>query len=183
MLCDYILQYASATLAGEKAGSLFRIPRPLWDNKEKVLPLLHSIHLQCIPVQIYKQSILLYIYNPYLLNIILQLPENISFLIKSGYSPFPDTSLSILLHNIRRNRDFPHEVGLFLGYPLHDVEGFIINQGKNCLYNKYWKVYHNVEQAKQKFARYDAYRECCKKARHTGASFEEILHTYAYKKP
>lgn len=40
--------------------------------------------------------------------------------------------------------DFPHEMGILLGYPVEDVEGFIINNGKNELYTGYWKVYDNL---------------------------------------
>ena len=28
--------------------------------------------------------------------------------------------------------DFPHEMGIFLGYPLGDVKGFIEHHGRNC---------------------------------------------------
>jgi hypothetical protein len=48
----------------------------------------------------------------------------------------------------------PHEIGLFLGIPLHDVLGFIKNSGKNYLYCGYWKVYEDVEGAKEMFEAY-----------------------------
>lgn len=50
--------------------------------------------------------------------------------------------------------DYPHELGIILGYPLEDVKGFIESQGKNYLLSGYWKVYGNVEKAKQTFALY-----------------------------
>lgn len=45
----------------------------------------------------------------------------------------------------------PHEIGLFLGYPLDDVKSFIKNKGKNCICCRYWKVYHHPEQAQKTF--------------------------------
>lgn len=48
----------------------------------------------------------------------------------------------------REKGEFPHEIGLFLGYPLEDVIGFINNNGKNSLYTGYWKVYKNVDEKK-----------------------------------
>lgn len=45
----------------------------------------------------------------------------------------------------------PHEIGIFLGYPLCDVQSFIENGGKNCICCRYWKVYHNPEQAQKTF--------------------------------
>ena len=42
-------------------------------------------------------------------------------------------------------QDFPHELGLLLGYPIEDVEGFIENHGKNFLHSGYWKVYKDAD--------------------------------------
>ncbi len=179
MLCDYILQHASAAIAGIKAGNLFRVPNQLW-NAENSAPLsaLHAVQLQCMPVQKSQETVLLYLYNPDLLNIILTRPENIFFMTQLGYPPHPDKYLPILLRKIREGYTFPHEIGLFLGYPLGDVEGYIKNKGQNSLHNKYWKVYHNAEPTKQIFDRYDACAERCKNARLAGATFEEILQLY-----
>lgn len=58
----------------------------------------------------------------------------------------------------RENCTFPHEIGLFLGYPIEDVTGFIENQGGRYLYSGYWKVYSDVERAKSQFARYENVR-------------------------
>lgn len=46
---------------------------------------------------------------------------------------------------------FPHEIGIFLGYPVKDVEEYIKHQGKNYLRCGYWKVYTNVEEADKTF--------------------------------
>ena len=50
--------------------------------------------------------------------------------------------------------DFPHEMGIVLGYPLEDVSGFIENNGKNYLYSGYWKVYKNAEEKIRLFKKY-----------------------------
>ena len=54
---------------------------------------------------------------------------------------------------------FPHEIGLFLGYPVRDVEEFIRQGGKDCLCTGYWKVYFDADRAKQRFAEFDACRD------------------------
>lgn len=54
---------------------------------------------------------------------------------------------------------FPHEIGVFLGYPLDDVKAYIKEQGRNALLSGYWKVYHNPEVAKNQFATYDDARK------------------------
>lgn len=52
---------------------------------------------------------------------------------------------------------FPHEIGLFLGYPLADVEGFIENGGENYLCMGCWKVYSRERDAQASFCRF---KEC-----------------------
>ena len=57
-----------------------------------------------------------------------------------------------------KNLPFPHEMGVFLGYPMADVKGFIKYEGKNYLYCGYWKVYENVEERKELFKTYEEIR-------------------------
>ncbi|MDR0758852.1 MAG: DUF3793 family protein [Treponema sp.] len=54
---------------------------------------------------------------------------------------------------------FPHEVGIFLGYPADDVLGFVEHNGQNYKLCGYWKVYGDVERAKACFRQYDECRE------------------------
>jgi hypothetical protein len=56
--------------------------------------------------------------------------------------------------------EFPHEVGLFLGYPPEDVAGFMQHKGQNYKLCGYWKVYGDVERAKMLFRQYDICRTC-----------------------
>ena len=49
------------------------------------------------------------------------------------------------------HKQFPHEMGLLLGYPIEDVRGFIEHNGCGCLYSGYWKVYRNVPLKKKMF--------------------------------
>lgn len=47
--------------------------------------------------------------------------------------------------------NFPHEIGVFLGYPVCDVESFIKCRGKDEKCTGTWKVYGNVAEAVKKF--------------------------------
>ncbi|MDE7122430.1 MAG: DUF3793 family protein, partial [Oscillospiraceae bacterium] len=67
-------------------------------------------------------------------------------------------TLSAHMQNSRDHHEFPHEIGIFLGYPIEDVLGFIENHGKNYVFNGYWKVYGNAEQARRTFSNYDKCR-------------------------
>ena len=68
----------------------------------------------------------------------------------------PTTGSNLAISNF--NRSIPHEIGIFLGIPRGDVEGFIKNQGKNYLLNGYWKVYTGLDRAIELFRSYDASR-------------------------
>lgn len=59
--------------------------------------------------------------------------------------------LDFLGERLRGEGDFPHEVGLFLGYPAADVEGFRKYGGRNCKLSGLWKVYGDVEWAGRYF--------------------------------
>ncbi len=43
--------------------------------------------------------------------------------------------------NFALPRQFPHEIGLFLGYPPEDVCGYIRNKGKCQKCTGHWQVY------------------------------------------
>ncbi|MBR1751532.1 MAG: DUF3793 family protein [Ruminococcus sp.] len=70
-----------------------------------------------------------------------------------------DKCLDTLADRIRSGGDFPHEIGVFLGYPIDDVIGFIKNGGENFKLCGCWKVYSNADKAKKTFKQYDRCRD------------------------
>ena len=86
--------------------------------------------------------------------------EILRFLEQFGYTS--DMDLPQMLRTLASRMqcgNFPHEIGVFLGYPLADVQGFILNHGKNCLLCGCWKVYSDPESARRTFANYDRCRD------------------------
>ena len=69
---------------------------------------------------------------------------------------------------------FPHEVGLFLGYPPEDVEGFRLHQGRNCKLSGCWKVYCNACEARRLFARFDKCRAVYARLWNQGRSVRQL---------
>ena len=69
---------------------------------------------------------------------------------------------------------FPHEIGLFLGYPVEDVLGFIENAGQNCKCCGCWKVYCNECEAVRTFARYKKCRDIYKRLWQEGRSVLQL---------
>ena len=76
---------------------------------------------------------------------------------------------------LMQNREFPHEMGLLLGYPVEDVEGFIRNGGENCLYIGYWKVYENLSEKMMLFHEFERAREILIRLLSDGLGIVEII--------
>ncbi|MDD3402906.1 MAG: DUF3793 family protein [Hespellia sp.] len=130
-----------------------------------------------------KYTILLYREN--LLEIYLSQENVTAFLKQYGYQKRVDSlgqylsqSLSLLGKRVSYFRgkegNFPHEIGVFLGYPLEDVIGFIENAGKNFLLNGYWKVYADAKAAKVRFQSYDEAKITAAKEMFAGKTIREI---------
>ena len=62
-----------------------------------------------------------------------------------------------LINKLRQQDEFPHEIGLFLGYPPEDVQGFIDNKAQHYKLSGLWKVYGDVEKARKRF---ELYKKC-----------------------
>lgn len=103
-----------------------------------------------------------------------------SFLNSYGYK---ESSLSKVLERLsrrvqehsRNHLEFPHEIGIFLNYPLEDVRGFIEHKGQDSLLSGYWKVYHDPEQAKYIFGTYDQAKDCAVNEFLEGKTIREIV--------
>lgn len=81
-----------------------------------------------------------------------------------------ESCLSCLIGRLRNNADFPHEVGLFLGYPPEDVRGFIENRASGFKLIGCWKVYGDVDAARKKF---ESFESCTHRSR--GKALDEII--------
>ena len=81
----------------------------------------------------------------------------------------------LVKRRVQKRMTFPHEVGLFLGYPPEDVQGFIEHRGQCFACSGYWKVYANEEETRRLFDFYtDCTHEFCRKLE-AGMRFSEIL--------
>ena len=76
-------------------------------------------------------------------------------------------------------QDFPHELGVFLGYPIEDVEGFIINNGKNYLHSGYWKVYKDAEAKIRLFKSYEKVQTEIVRMLYEGIDIISIINNYS----
>ncbi len=98
---------------------------------------------------------LIYVYRKSRLKKELQNKETSEFLAKYGYSHLSaEKAVARLKNRLAQSEGFPHEIGVFLGYPLGDVVGFIENGGRNCKCVGCWKVYCDECEAVRLFEKY-----------------------------
>ncbi|WP_215492131.1 DUF3793 family protein [Fenollaria sporofastidiosus] len=117
----------------------------------------------------------LFVYNEERLRRHLHKESIASFLMDYGYSSSDLSSCLAVLKAKLRHFEFPHEIGIFLGFPLDDVRSFIENQGQNYIYCSYWKVYHNPDLARRTFDLYDRLRAFVKSRLDEGDSIEVVM--------
>lgn len=108
-------------------------------------------------------------------------PQTGEFLKQYGYRMVQeslDEKLLRLQHRFAEYKEgrqpFPHEMGVFLGYPLGDVKGFIEHHGKEYLCSGYWKVYQDEQKAKSTFQLYQSVRDAVLQLIMAGSNLYEI---------
>lgn len=141
---------------------------------------LSNTDLDCMCLyQDYSKEVLM-IYRKDELDRHLNTIESKSYLNEFGYySNNLDDNLNRLADRFKKfylnNLDFPHELGIFLNYPIEDIKGFILNDGKNSLFTKYWKVYSNLNKAKETFKKFDEAFEIALREIVDGYKISEII--------
>lgn len=154
--------FAAPVLRNLKCATLLNLTRggedlrPAWYAVKRKLTVRYSLGFEEISSD-RPGSLLLLIYKEAPLCLQLSGPENAAFLTAFGY-PAAQMGVSGQLATLKERfrSGISHEVGLFLGYPLEDVRGFIENEGRNAKIAGYWKVYGDPRSA---LAKFDAYRK------------------------
>ncbi|MBC2576243.1 DUF3793 family protein [Peptostreptococcus canis] len=175
-----LANFCSPVLMNEKISNLVSIHK-------KDIPNIHSLikyynylfkkyDLVMTSVCECSRRVLVFVYKKSLLSEHLRDKNVAEILNKYGYKNIDTLEgyINLLRSRIGHN-DFPHEIGIFLGYPIQDVKGFINNRGKNYKYCGYWKVYENIKQAKKIFRQYDRLRNVVTDKLKSGESIENIL--------
>lgn len=159
-LIDY---HAAPTIRKVKAASTiaFRnVERQavyLW--KKYGREYLNRYNISSIEIKENKDSCIVLFYYDELLEKVLRKNSTMDFLSNFGYSENMSLEEMLLHLKSRFDKGCPHELGLFLGFPLEDVKDFIYNPQKRCIFTGYWKVYNNGETARRIFTCYDRQKQ------------------------
>ncbi len=176
---EQIIRYCSPTLAGLKTGNMFSC------RYESATAMRNSIRdwnkiltkkgLRVLPLKFEKGRGLIYIYRPSQLFTDLKDEKAYELLSRRGYClKSCERCIISLMDKLSDSEDFPHEIGLFLGYPPDDVWGFIEKGAEQSKFVGTWRVYDNVESARRKFAKYDKCTRVYTKLYASGTSLDKL---------
>ena len=150
----------------------------LTTDKEGIKILIEVLKEKGIRLYILQRQdkrVLVYVYRKKQLEVSLNRPGVAKFLKKYGYeSTEIKYALSRLKSRIGENNEFPHEIGIFLDYPLGDVIGFIVNQGRNFKCAGCWKVYCDECACRKTFAKYKKCTDIYCRSWRAGSSLERL---------
>lgn len=150
---ECLVQNAAPVLAGIKVANLFNYSFKNLADCGRVLRVFNAkMNTKGVYAELLKQKetfYLIYIYRKSTLTRELNRSDVGAFLGEIGYKDSRNVSNAIkqLKKRIMFSGEFPHEIGLFLGYPLADVKSFIEKKGRDFVLCGEWKVYHDEQMA------------------------------------
>ena len=157
---EFVISQCSPTMAGLKTGNLFSCPA---EDSETLRDSIRRMNAALVPrgariLPGMRERVLCYMYRSEKLKEDLAGELAQSILAARAY-PVGNTERCVaeLCRRLQQDAAFPHEVGLFLGYPAGDVDGFIRLGARRAKYVGAWKVYGDVTSAQRRF---DLYKKC-----------------------
>ena len=177
--CQMVLQCAPV-LAGVKISNLLIVEA---DALSRVCKLLGGSSIRCFLLKRDKAKVVVFLYYPKKLQEYLLQEDVGHFMKRSGYE---DCSYWRVLSHFQKRyldymehlREFPHEMGILLGYPVEDVVGFQENCGREFLYTGYWKVYGHLVEKLMLFRLYEQVKEQQIQMLAAGLKVSEMMFLY-----
>lgn len=177
---ELVVNHCSPTMAGLKTGSLFSCPAKdggilagdIRDLNRRLVPR----GIRMIPLKVTEQRALIYMYRPAKLKEDLNHEAAGEILAEKKY-PVGQMEHCIveLIRRLKEQETFPHEIGLFLGYPPEDVDAFMKNGAAGAKCTGMWKVYGDVETAQSRFAQYKKCTRVYCEVFRNNHSFEKLI--------
>lgn len=164
---ETIIHCSAPALCGIKPASLFSMSSDCYRINCRELMGWRTAFSKAkrffVPVKKDNTRILFFVYDKKLLEEVCSKRNNIKYLKSKGYPVNKgfNSILSELIYRLAHQENFPHETGLFLGYPLEDVLGFEANRAQGFIYSGFWKVYGNKQAAISMMNKYKACTELC----------------------
>lgn len=175
----YLITHCAPTLANIKTASLFTYEYKSQLELETHLGQLNTelnfkgVYVELLRVN--RNRALIWVYRKSQMEEELKKETVQKLLGNYGYTQWEIRAVITYLKTRFINQDsFPHEIGIFLGYPLADVIGFIENAGQNSKCTGCWKVYCNECEAIRLFTLYKKCRVVYEKLFLRGKSIMQL---------
>lgn len=174
-----IIKHCSPTLAGLKVGNLFTY---FYEDSEILENSIDSMNKKLNNKGIFLKVLrkkdkkaLVYVYRLSKLKERIFQKDFFYFLLENGYQ-YHNTEGCIdnLIYRISASKEFPHEIGVFLGYPLSDIKSFIKYKGKNSKCVGCWKVYTNECEARKLFNKFEKCRRIYREKQCEGVGIKRL---------
>ena len=139
------------------------------------IDFINSTNLKFIELRESNESIIIMIYDEFILEKELNKKSHNQFLLNMGYPQ--NGCINDYINTLKSRYEkyhCPHELGLFLGIPFKDVKDFMECTTKKCLLCGYWKVYNDSKKAKIIFTKYDKVKEYTMKNMLEGNSSRDL---------
>ncbi|MCR5406869.1 MAG: DUF3793 family protein [Lachnospiraceae bacterium] len=176
---ELIVDNCSPTLAGIKTGNLFSVKitegTDIISEVRRLNCELRKKGIRVIPLKKTKEYALIYLYRPKYLKRDLDDPEAVRILRKRGYHcDSPERCIVRLIERLKEDNTFPHEIGLFLGYPPSDVACFIKHpcEGVKCC--GCWKAFSKPDAARKTFSRFEMCTKAYRQMNRQGKSLTQL---------
>ena len=176
-----VIKYCAPAICGIKPANMFCLPEEMFqeDSFQLLCMFLKEQNLLCSTLRLKAGKALVLVYSKNWLKKILSSFAIKTYLVKKGYLlRTPERFICEIFERIKRGKEFPHEIGIALGYPVEDVIAFEKSGGKNYKYCGIWKCWSNVSDALRCEKKY---RECsflCSKWFDEGYSLCQIIKNY-----
>jgi hypothetical protein len=158
-LLSVIMCNAAPTIKNHKTSSLInfrnnnRNLKDIWEKYKNEVK--EKLDVDFFELKKDETSTLVLFYNREKIKLGIRDNRSMEFLKRFGYNENMDIHECLSLLGKRFKNLCPHEIGVFLGYPIEDVVSFVDYPSSKCKMVGYWKVYHDIEKAEIIFNKYD----------------------------
>ncbi|HJC32863.1 MAG TPA: DUF3793 family protein [Candidatus Anaerobutyricum faecale] len=172
-----LLLQCAPMIAGLKASNLLIIAS---ENEADARRILNGTKISCARLARMDKKTTMLIYHEQWVKEYLASREVSDLLRVLGYE---GKGFYEVLHSVRKKYrsymkkegEFPHELGLLLGYPAEDVKGYMDNKGRNYLCTGYWQVYADPAAKLNLFQKFELARERLIRAIFDGKEIQELI--------
>ncbi len=150
-----ILRLKPASLICFKNNKSIRL-KDVWDEyRDELVDIIPCSHYELKRFDI---GVNVLFYQEEWLKRLLKRNDVKGFLRSLGYGEYRNACEALDVLIARYKEECPHEIGVFLGYPLSDVMAFASDKKQSSIGVGYWRVYSNLKRSKQIFKLYDQAR-------------------------